>query len=98
MHRKGAKYVTIGGGRGVDKYGGTVEVGAGKYYIAIHLSTIEYKELEFIGCVSACFLVSMFSTGSLMIIIAILVPGVARTTAQGLKLSVDHKLVAMSFG
>lgn len=54
MHRKGVKYVTIGGGRGVVKYRVTVEVGAGKYYIAIHLSTIEYKELEFIGCVSGC--------------------------------------------
>lgn len=98
MHRKGVKYVTIGGGRGVVKYRGTVEVGAGKYYIAIHLSTIEYKELEFIGCVSACFLVSMIGTGSLVTIIIILVPGVPRTTAQGLKLSVDHKLVAMSLG
>lgn len=29
MHRKGVKYVTIGGGRGVVKYRGTVEVGAG---------------------------------------------------------------------
>lgn len=46
-------------------------------------------------------LVSMIGTGSLMTIIIILVPGVVTTTAQGLKyfkLSVDHKLVAMSLG